>query len=145
MIPSWNFNAQAVKRVLREHLPGLDLRLAINHLRSPAFFRRFHTASLEVDCAGPTTLSMTSEFSYADPDQPPGAEIAFVVSGGGGFWNESQWDQFYWSTAAEGVAEAHIDGIGKNIGIAVLHEATYEEPHVLHGLTLNYSRRRMAR
>lgn len=122
------------------------LRLAFNHLRSPAFFKRFHKATLEVDCAGPTTLSMTSEFSYADPNQPAGAEIDFDVSGGGGFWDEGdQWEGFYWSAAAEGTAEAHIDGIGKNIGIAIRHSATYEEPHVLHGLTLNYSRRRMAR
>lgn len=121
------------------------LRLAFNHLRSPAYYKRFHKATLEVDCAGPTTLSMTSEFTYADPDQPSGSEIDFSVSGGGGFWDEDNWDQFYWSTAAEGTAETHIDGIGKNIGIAVLHRSTYEQPHVLHGLTLNYSRRRMAR
>jgi len=121
------------------------VRLAFNHLRSPARFKRFHKATLEVDSDGPTTLSMTSEFTYSDPNQPAGAEIDFDVSGGGGFWDEDNWNIFYWSTASEGVAEAHIDGIGKNISIAVLHSSTYEEPHVLHGMTLNYSLRRMAR
>jgi hypothetical protein len=121
------------------------IRLAFNHLRSPAFFKRFHKATLEVDCAGPTTLSMTSEFSYADPNQPAGAEVDFSVSGGGGFWGESDWNDFYWSAAAEGTAEAHVDGIGKNISTTIRHSSTYEEPHVLHGMTLNYSRRRMAR
>ncbi len=124
---------------------GAAIRFAFNHLGSPAFDKRFHKATLEVDCAGPTTLSMTSEFSYADPNQPAGAEIDFSVSGGGGFWDEADWEAFYWDASAEGQAEAHIDGIGKNISIAVLHSSTYEEPHVLHGMTLNFSPRKVRR
>ena len=88
---------------------------------------------------------MTAEFSYADPEQPPAAELSFDVSGGGGFWDEATWNQFYWSAAAEGTAKARIDGGGSNISVTVLHASTYEDPHVLHGMTINYSMRGLKR
>lgn len=120
-------------------------RLAFNHLGSVGYENRLHKATLEVDCSGPTTLSMTAELSYAAPNNPIPAEIDFTVSGGGGFWGEAIWGQFYWSASAEGIAEAHIDAIGENVSVTVAHSSTYEEPHVLHGLTINSSPRKKKR
>jgi hypothetical protein len=111
-------------------------RLAFNHLGSVGIQKRLHRAMLEVDCAGPTTLKLTAELSYADQDNPTPALVSLDVSGGGGFWNESNYGEFYWSAAAEGTAEAFIDGLGDNVGLAIIHSSTYEEPHVLHGATI---------
>lgn len=121
-------------------------RLAFNHLGSVGFEKRLHSAVLEVDCKGPTTLKMTAELSYAAPDNPSPALLTFDVSGGGAFWDEDAiYGDFYWSAAAEGQAKAPLDGIGENVSIAIIHSSTYEEPHVLHGLTINASRRRRKR
>jgi len=121
------------------------IRLPFHHLGSPAFKKRFHKAEVEIDTAGPTTLSLTAEFDYASADRSPAAAVDFNVSGGGGFWSEDNWSEFYWSAGAEGVASARINGIGRNISLAIRHNSTYEEPHVLHGVTLNYSQRGMRR
>jgi len=121
------------------------LRLPFNHLGNPTYDTRFHKATLEVDAATGTEIAVIAEFSYADDDVPPLESLAFSVQGGGGFWDEDNWDEFVWSAAVEGLAEVHIDGIGRNISIGVISNAIYEEPHTVHGLTLHYSFRKLRR
>ena len=65
------------------------------------------------------------------------------MTGGGGFWEEDLWDDFNWSAPVEGLAEAHLDGLGTNVSIAALSTGTYDDPHNIHGLTLHYSMRRL--
>jgi len=121
------------------------LRLPFNSVGSPTLKKRFHKVTLEVDAAATTSLGLTAEYSYADPDQPPSREQAFSVQGEGGFWNELLWNQFYWSAPVHGRAEAYVDGVGLNIGVAVISDAIYEEPHILHGMIVNYSKRGIKR
>ncbi len=122
------------------------IRLPFNHIGSPTQNKRWHKATLEADVAATTSLSFTVEYGYANPHQPPSIEQSFSVTGSGGFWDESDdWDDFYWDSAAEGTAEANIDGFGTNMSLAIISEATYEEPHTLHGLTLHFSYRGLAR
>jgi hypothetical protein len=121
------------------------LRLTFNNLGSPTTNKRFHKATAEVRARPAATLYFTADFSYGDPDLSSIAEQAFSVDGGGGFWNEADWNEFYWSSRVEGLAEAHIDGAGTSISIAVSTRATYEQPHTIHGLTLHYSPRGLAR
>jgi len=120
-------------------------RLAFNHVGSPRWEKGWHKAVLEVDASQNTGLSMTADFSYADPEAPSLGTQSFTVTGGGGFWDESNWDEFLWSSPVRGLAEAHIDGIGDNISVVVISSATYEEPHVLQGVTLYYSHKRLKR
>lgn len=121
------------------------LRLPFNHVGSPSQRKRWTKATLEIDGGPQTTLGLTAEFGYADPDQPPSQQQVFDVRGGGGFWNEMEWDNFYWSSPVHGMAEAPIDGLGRNLSIAVASRATYEQPHVLHGLVLHFSYRGLVR
>lgn len=121
------------------------LRLTFNSLGSPTVNKRFHKAALELTAAPTTTLYLSGDFSYGDPDQPSVAEQEFSVAGGGGFWNEATWNEFYWSSRVEGVAEAHLDGIGTSISIAISTAAAYEAAHTIHGLTLHYTVRGMVR
>jgi len=117
------------------------IRLPFNSVGSPTLNKRFHKVTLEVDAAATTTLGLTAEFSYADPDQPPSRQQLFSVRGEGGFWNEFLWNQFFWSAPVHGRAEAYVDGEGLNIGVAAISDSTYEKPHILHGMIVNYSPR----
>lgn len=121
------------------------LRLPFNHVGTPAQKKRWQRAVLEVDASAKNTLGVTAEFGYADPNQPPAIEQSFDIRGSGGFWNEDLWDQFYWSSPVEGLAEVDIDGLGRNLSLAVVSEAIYEEVHVIHGVTLYFSYRGLAR
>jgi hypothetical protein len=119
------------------------VRFPFNHVGSPTRNKQWFKATLEVDARPSVALGMTAEFSYAHDDQPPATENSFTVTGGGGFWEEDNWDTFDWSAPVEGLAQSHIDGLGTNVSIAALSEGTYDDPHRIHGLTLHYSMRRL--
>ncbi len=120
-------------------------RLAFNNVGSPTHEKRWHKAVLDVDAPVSATIKVSAEFSYGDPDRIPVPEVTFAVAGGGGFWDEANWDDFYWSSQVVGQAEADIPGIGINVSLAIATVAIYEEPHTIHGLTLHYSMRRLKR
>lgn len=116
-------------------------RLPFNHIGDPTRIKRWMKAIVEVD-GGPTTeLGIISEFSYADPYQPPSVEYSFNVRGAGGFWDDMRWDEFYWSTPIEGRVEAFIDGLGRNMSIAITSESATEDAHVLQGLIIHFANR----
>lgn len=121
------------------------IRLPFNNLGTPRQNKRFSKAILECDAPAGASLKIITEFDNANPDQPPTGEQAFDVNSGGGFWNQDNWNQFYWSAQAVGEAEADIDGYGRNVSIGILSEATHEEPHTLSALTINYAPRGMKR
>ncbi|RMB11925.1 hypothetical protein [Eilatimonas milleporae] len=110
------------------------LRLAFNHLGAPARVKRFHKAEIEMTAPGGATLRMTADVDYG---RPGGASIPaqdFTVYGGGGFWDEVNWNEFYYSSV-EGRAEAHIEGLGANITVGLAGRTTRQPPHTLHGVT----------
>lgn len=118
-------------------------RFPFNHVGSPTREKQWFKATLEMDAKPQVSFSTTAEYSYASDDQPPSSEVAFTVTGGGGFWEEDNWDDFNWSAPVEGLAEAHLDGQGTNVSVAALSAGTYDDPHTIHGLTLHYSMRRL--
>lgn len=148
------------------------LRLPFNHVGSPTQKKRWCKATLETDAQVNSSISITAEFSYADPNLVSMQAYAMLptveglifdeatwdtfrwtasdqgaleAQGAGGLWNESNWDEFYWSSPIEGVVSAHIDGFGKNISLGIFSKGIYAEPHTIHGLTLHYSLRGLDR
>lgn len=119
--------------------------LPFNSVGTPTQRKRFHRAALEIDAGPDTDIGLAAEFDYGSDYQPPSLEQTFDVSGGGGFWNASNWNDFQWSTALQGIAEAYISGIGRNCAIGILSDATHELPHTLSSLTLNYMNRGLVR
>lgn len=121
------------------------VRLAFSHQGSPSAVKKYHSATLEVTADPTATIYFTADFSYGSPSTPSTAEQSFSVSGSGGFWNEDNWDQFYWSAQVEGQASARTPGRGTNVSFAIYAEAADEPAHVLHGMTLLYDPRKLQR
>lgn len=121
------------------------LRLPFNHVGSPTNDKRWQKAVLEVEAPSHTKLAITYICSYGDTDLSQASEQDLIVRGGGGLWNEAIWNQFKWSSPLEGIASIHIDGIGQNISLVVIGDSNYDEPHVLHGVTLHFNYRRLVR
>ena len=113
----------------------------------PASVLRFHSVVLEMVASPLTRIGITAQFDYADGQQP--ADMgggALTVSGGGGAWNTVNWDDFYWSAAAEGLAHGRLDGRGRNISVLVGAQSdAFEDPHILQAYTIYASPRGMAR
>lgn len=121
------------------------IRFPFNHIGTPTQNKQWFKATLEVDADPNVELSLVAEYSYASDTQPPGIEHAFSVKGGGGFWEEATWDEYYWSSPVEGLAKAALDGLGTNVSVAAISAGTYDDPHSISGITLHYSERGLVR
>lgn len=121
------------------------VRLGFDHLGSPKVNKRFHKLSLEVNAGPNASIRVHADYSYGNPDIPALVAQDFTVRGGGGYYNQAVWNDFYWSAQVEGLAEAHIEGLGTNISPAFYSYSTYEDPHTLHGLTISHSVRGLQR
>lgn len=119
------------------------LRLPFNHMGGPQVLKRWHKATLEYDANSAINLQIAGEVDYANPNEPPLVEQNLGASGGGGFWDTVNWDQFYWSSPVEGSIDIYIDAVGKSMSLLIGGEEADEEPHTLQGLTLFYSVRGM--
>lgn len=120
------------------------VRLAFNHLGSPGINKVFGKVTLECKAVAGASIRITADFGYGNPDLPSENGQTFSVVGGGGFWNESTWNEFYWSQV-EGEAEAYIDGFGTNISVALAGQSSTETVHTIHGLHINFSPRGLRR
>lgn len=121
------------------------LRLNYYHYESPTHHKRFRKVHFEMTADSNVSLKFQPDFSYGDADVPEGRLVSLSVLGGGGFWDISNWNEFNWSGQVVSTSEENIDGVGNNMGILVISDATYENPHILQGVTVHYSVRRIRR
>jgi len=123
------------------------LRLPFNNLKSPQHYKRFLRATLELDAGSNESLTLyfVPEFSYGNRAIPVSGEIFGDVDGGGGYWDEAIWDEFYYDSQIIGEAEARIDGSGLNMSMLIRSVSTYETPHILYGVLLRYIKRGLRR
>jgi hypothetical protein len=124
------------------------LKFAWNSLGSPSSNKRYHSVRIEL---GTTTVSPSASLSvvcdtqYGNPDLVPSSETLSVAAGGG-LWNVSNWNQFYWSAQSVGQAYADFDGFGTNVSPGIISEgADAELSHTLSAMTINYSMRGLKR
>jgi hypothetical protein len=108
--------------------------------------KRYHRTLISV-VGGNASMDMTlsCDVSYGDPDKPISAEADAELNFSGGFWDEANWNEFYWSSAIEGQAVLPIDNVGTNVSMALMSDATYEVPHTLSSVTVNFTPRRQIR
>jgi hypothetical protein len=121
------------------------LRLSYYHYDTPTRNKRFRKIHFEMSAGSDVSLKFMPAYSYDSPEVPEARELDMSVTADGGYWNIDNWDTFNWSSAVVSTAEHNIEGVGTNMGLLILSEATYEQPHTLQGVTVHYSPRRIRR
>lgn len=121
------------------------LRLPFAHMGAPHVRKRWHKVVIEYDAPAGVTIGVAGEVDYGDQYEPSLASQEVDAHGGGGFWDNINWDQFFWSAPAESKAEVYVDAVGENMSLVLGGEQADEEPHVLEGVTLFYSVRGLVR
>lgn len=121
------------------------IRLPFNHVGSPTRHKRWRQLTFEVEAAVSSVIRILVDFGFGDPEATTADEESFTVSGGAGYWNLDNWNEFQWSATAQGVALLHIEGEGTNLSVSFLSEKIYEDPHTIQGLTIHYSELRLQR
>lgn len=122
------------------------IRLHFINLGSPQQEKRWHRARVEIDtAASEMQIAVASDYGYGDPDLTASPEQAFSITGSGGIWDISNWDEFQWSAPVVGTLVAEMNGIGTNVALTFISNHTVEAPHTLSTLILNHSPRRTLR
>lgn len=121
------------------------LRLSYYHFDTPTRDKRFRKVQFEMTADSSVSVQFSPDYSYSDPDVPEARTRTLSIEGSGGYWNIDNWDTFNWTGQIISTSEENLDGIGTNMGMLILSEATYEQPHILQGVTVHYSPRRIRR
>ena len=117
-----------------------------NHFGSAAQEDRFHKVVIEMSAPNYTSIGVTAMFDYGDGEKPIARGDFFVLFGDGGLWNSVDWNDFVWSAAVEGRAEAPIDGIGRNASFIFAGTSEAQaDPHVLQAYIVYRSPRKFKR
>jgi hypothetical protein len=128
------------------------VRLPFHFVKTPAYRKRFRRADLELQALSTLSLKFSSDLSYGDPDIGSGQSDITTsdvpeldVFGGGGFWDDANWDEFLWDGQNISRAQANLTGSGENVGFLIFHDSAVDDPFILQGITLHYDIRRIQR
>jgi hypothetical protein len=127
-------------------------RTAFTHLGSPAMRKKYRRLDLEISADRPLQLSFVHDLSYGSSELSSATSAITTaetetldVLAGAGFWDVSNWDEFYWDGQNISTARADLNGSGANIGFLIYHASAVARPHVLQGMTVHYDLRRLER
>ena len=128
------------------------VRTAFNQVGSPAYRKRFRRADLELNAPQALSLQFASDLTYGSSEVSSGltnlisTDISEVtIFGGGGFWDDANWDEFLWDGQSISTARANLSGTGENIGFLIFNDTAKASPWVMQGITLHYDLRRLQR
>lgn len=128
------------------------VRLAFNHVGSPAYRKKFRRADLEINSNKPLTLKFQHDLTYGSTESSSGIsdltaqDIPVInIFAGGGFFDVDSWDTFFWDGQPISTARANLDGTGENIGFLIFNQSATAQPFILQGITIHYDLRRLQR
>lgn len=128
------------------------VRTAFNQVGSPAYRKYFRRADLELSATNQLEIQFASDLSYSSAEVSSGLtnlttmDIPEIdIFGGGGFWDDANWDEFLWDGEVVTSARASLAGTGENIGFLIFNETATAKPWVMQGITLHYDMRRLQR
>ena len=122
------------------------IRPAFNNLQSPQLRKQFRRAVFEVECDGYALVNVTYDLGYGSVDVEPAAvQLDQALLGAGGYWDQFTWDEFTWDAAVVADAQIAIDGTQNNISFLFYSNRNQDDPHVVQGVSLLWTPRRLAR
>lgn len=115
------------------------LRFPFNHCRSPNSIKRFKKVKFGCTAAPGTVISVKAEYDYGDPESATVDALLAELTGGGGQWDLSSWDSFYWDAPFEGQGSADLDGVGRNVSLVIAGDTTDQTPDLLQDATIYFT------
>lgn len=133
-------------------MDGADLSAGIRvwytNKRQPRTEKHYRGAAIEMTATLYAAIQLQPDFSYAINDYPAASvstvDTAFAF-GAGGIWESSNWDTFFWDAAEISAPEVAFDGDGRNIAMTFYSSGKLDFGHVLQGMYLHSTSRKMAR
>lgn len=114
------------------------IRLPFNHLKSPTQRKRWMRLEMVLEALDEIDLQLQQELDWGAPDTEAPSTEELSVQGGGGSWNRSNWNEFYWATALAGLVRVKLYGRGVSTGVVIYGSHTYEAPYTIEAATIHY-------
>lgn len=121
------------------------LRLAFNSLKSPSSIKRFRKVEIEMSATGYSEIRYHPDFSYADPDVATHITTWEAVTGSGGYWDESIFNTFYYDGRIVSQPQLYVSGSGTNLGMVMYSNSAIDQGHILSGMIIHFTARRLTR
>ena len=123
------------------------ISLPYNHSKSPEVLKSYRKISLEMTAISYAALRVGVEFGYGTSDsQAHPYEVKEVLgSGRGGYWDQSNWDEFHYDALEVSSPSVSIAGDGTNISLVVYSKSDIDLGHKLDGVLIQYTPRRLVR
>lgn len=123
------------------------IRPVFNNIGSPRIRKTYRRAIFEVSSEGLSRVNVTYDIGYATPETNSAAvQLDQNLVGAGGYWDQSiVWDEFVWDSPVVQEASLSIDGCEKNISFLFYSNSAEDSPHIISGVSLLYTPRRLQR
>jgi hypothetical protein len=121
------------------------LRMPFNNMGGPRIRKRFRKAVLEMAATAYTSIRFQPEFSYGDPDVGTHRLQTGEVTGGGGYWDVSTWDTFFYDAQLVNSPAFSIEGTGLNMALLFYTSSAVDLGHVLQGMLIHFTPKRLER
>ena len=121
------------------------LKLAFNHAKSPMERKRFRRIDLESTTDSACSLRVHGEYSYGDPDVGLTSSTQITRSADGAAFDLTNFDESFFDVPTHSINKIRVDGVGINMSVSVVSQASTELPHTLQSVTTVYTPRRLDR
>jgi len=114
------------------------------HSGSPEQNKRYRKAVLEMS-GFQATIAGSIDVNYGAGGSTGAAVQQIGTNAAGNFWDVGRWSEFKWSEGVGGDPSFYIEDTGFNIGLHLYHNSATEQQHVLRGINITWSPRRLKR
>jgi hypothetical protein len=117
------------------------MRFVFNHLGKPRHKKRYFKAVFETSGAAVgEIMDFSADYDFGSGEFQSQIVKAIDITAVGGYWDSQiEWGSFVWDSQVVATPEAYLEGHGLNLSLIIRSEATYEDPHIVQGVTLHYS------
>lgn len=120
-------------------------KLAFAHFGSPSRTKQFRHLVLGVEANSNVSLRIKPEFDYGSIERAGHRVIDSDLTGGGGQWDDDNWNEFTWSAQIISEAKCDITGTGRNMALLIYYKGDEAESFTLYDATIQYSMRGLRR
>lgn len=107
------------------------------HAKQPQQRKRWRKLILDVETGlSAVALSFRQDIDFNGPDQSEA--YTYTANPGGGYFDLSYFDEFFWDGEGSAQMHASIDGIGRHMSLIVVSDGD-TEPYIVRGMHSQYS------
>jgi hypothetical protein len=121
------------------------IRFAYVHAGSPALIKSWRDFELQMEADSSLEIKFSQSLDYGSLNQAQSRGEVQEILGGGGRWNEADWDAFFWSAADYSTPIIPLNGHSRNLSILLAGNSAVEHNFKLDGYIISYIPRRRSR